>query len=163
MSEQRIDTARIFPKALTLEGVKEGMELEEKVFGPVTREDFVRYANASGDDNPIHQDEEYARRSGAPTVFAMGMLNAGYLATALGQWFGGADNLRRFKVRFTNRVWAGDEVACSGRVVSVRDGIVSVALEVKRRGAGPEGLNLDNEQLAITGEAEIELPEGGHA
>ena len=165
MSEQRIDTARIFPKALTLEGVEEGLELEEKVFGPVTREDFIRYAKASGDDNPIHQDEEYARRSGAPTVFAMGMLNAGYLATALGQWFGGADNLRRFKVRFTNRVWAGDEVACSGRVVSVQNGIVTVALEVKRRGAGPEGLNLDNEQLAITGEAEIDLgtSEGGHA
>ena len=163
MSEQRIDTARIFPKSLTLEGVHEGMELEEKVFGPVSREDFIRYANASGDDNPIHQDEEYARKSGAPTVFAMGMLNAGYLATAVGQWFGGADKVRRFKVRFTNRVWAGDEVVCSGRVVSVRDGIVTVALEAKRRGSGPEGLGLDTEQTAIVGEADIELPEGGHA
>ena len=165
MSEQRIDTARVFPKALTLEGVHEGMELEEKVFGPLSREDFVRYANASGDDNPIHQDEEYARKSGAPTVFAMGMLNAGYLATALGQWFGGVSNLRRFKVRFTNRVWAGDEVACTGRVVSVSDGVVTLALEARRRGTGPEGLDLDHEQTAIVGEAEIALaqPEGGHA
>ena len=150
---------------MALEAVTEGMVLDEKVFGPLVREDFVRYANASGDDNPIHQDEEYARKSGAPTVFAMGMLNAGYLATALGRWFGGVDNLKRFKVRFTNRVWPGDEVVCSGRVVSVSGGVVTVALEARRRGAGPEGLDLDEEQTAIVGEAEIALeqPEGGHA
>lgn len=147
----------------TLDGIEVGQELEEKVFGPLAREDFVRYAEVSGDDNPIHQDEEYARKSGAPTVFAMGMLNAGYLATALGQWFGGVQNLRRYKVRFTNRVWPGDEVACSATVVSVQDGVVTVALEARRRGSGPDGLDLDEEQTAITGEAEIELPEGGQA
>ena len=142
--------------------IEEGTQLDEKVFGPLTREDFVRYANVSGDDNPIYQDEEYARKSGAPTVFAMGMLNAGYLATAVSEWFGGAQNLRRFKVRFTNRVWAGDEVVCSGRVVSVQKGIATVALEARRRGKGPAELSLDEEQTAITGEAEIELSEGGN-
>ena len=163
MSQQRIDTARVFPKAPTLDGVREGMVLEEKVFGPLTREDFVRYAAASGDDNPIHQDEDYARKSGAPTVFAMGMLNAGYLSTALSQWFGGVDNLRRFKVRFTNRVWPGDEVVCSGRVVSVQGNVATLALEARRRGDGPPELDLEREQTAIVGEAEIELSEGGHA
>lgn len=137
--------------------IEESTQLDEKVFGPLTREDFVRYANVSGDDNPIHQDEEYARRSGAPTVFAMGMLNAGYLATAVSQWFGGAQNIRRFKVRFTTRVWAGDEVVCSGRVVSVQDGKATIALEAKRVGKGPEGLDLANEELAIIGEADVEL------
>jgi acyl dehydratase len=141
--------------------IEASTQLEEVVFGPLTREDFVRYANVSGDDNPIHQDEEYARKSGAPTVFAMGMLNAGYLATAVSQWFGGAQNIRRFKVRFTTRVWAGDEVVCSGRVVSVQSGIATVALEVKRRGKGPEGLGLAEEETAIIGEADVELPEEG--
>ena len=145
---------------MTVQQLEAGTELEEKVFGPLTREDFVRYANASGDDNPIHQDEEYARKSGAPTVFAMGMLNAGYLATAVGQWFGGVENLRRFKVRFTNRVWPGDELVCSARVESVTDGVATVSLQARRRGEGPEGLNLDPEQTAITGEAEIELRRG---
>jgi acyl dehydratase len=141
--------------------IEASTQLEEVVFGPLTREDFVRYANVSGDDNPIHQDEEYARKSGAPTVFAMGMLNAGYLATAVSQWFGGAQNIRRLKVRFTTRVWAGDEVVCSGRVVSVHGGIATVALEVKRRGKGPEGLGLAEEETAIIGEADVELPEEG--
>ena len=159
MSEQRVDTANVFPARVTLEGVSPGMELEEKVFGPVSRDDIVRYADASGDDNPIHQDEEYARRSGAPTVFAMGMLPAGYLATAISSWFGGPQYLRRFKVRFTTRVWPGDEIVCGGRVDTLEDRLVKVSLEARRRGSGPEELDLDEEEVAIVGEADIELPE----
>ncbi len=158
MSEQRIDTQRIFPKRMTLSGVTPGMELEEKVFGPVSREDFVAYAEASGDDNPIHQDEEYAKRSGAPTVFAMGMLSAGYLAKAVSDWFGGPHLIRRYKVRFTNRVWPGDEVVCTAKVVSIEDGIVRASISASRRGDGPPELNLENEQTAIVGEADLELP-----
>jgi len=158
MSEQRVDTQRIFPKRMTLSGATPGMDLEEKVFGPVSREDFVRYAEASGDDNPIHQDEEYAKRSGAPTVFAMGMLSAGYLAKAVSDWFGGPQSIRRYKVRFTNRVWPGDEVVCTARIVSIEDGLVKATISASRRGAGPPELNLENEQTAIVGEADLELP-----
>lgn len=142
---------------LTLDAASPGLELDEVVFGPLTREDFVAYAEASGDDNPIHQDEEYARASGAPTVFAMGMLNAGYLATAVAHWFGGPQHIRRFKVRFTNRVWAGDELVCSGRIDEVEGNVVTVALQARRRGKGPEGLGLDEEETAIVGEADVEL------
>ena len=159
MSERRIDTANVFPVRPTRDAITPGMDFEEKVFGPVSREDIVRYAEASGDDNPIHQDEEYARRSGAPTVFAMGMLPAGYLATAVSGWFGGPQHLRRLKVRFTTRVWPGDEIVCGGRVVSIEDGLVKVTLEARRRGKGPEGLDLAEEETAIIGEADIDLPE----
>jgi peroxisomal enoyl-CoA hydratase 2 len=159
VSERRIDTGNVFPARPTLDGVSPGMEFEETVFGPLSREDIVRYAEASGDDNPIHQDEEYARKSGAPTVFAMGMLPAGYLATAVSAWFGGPQHLRRFKVRFTTRVWPGDEIVCGGRVVAIEDGLVKVSLEARRRGGGPEELDLPKEQNAIVGEADLELPE----
>ena len=158
MSEQRVDTQRVFPTEITLDGITPGMDLEERVFGPVRREDFVRYAEASGDDNPIHQDEAYAKKSGAPTVFAMGMLNAGYLAKAVSDWFGGPHHIRRYKVRFTNRVWPGDEVVCTGKVIAIEDGLVKVTIEARRRGKGPESLGLDEEQTAIVGEADIELP-----
>jgi acyl dehydratase len=144
---------------ITLDAVTPGMDLQEVVYGPFEREDFVRYAEASGDNNPIHQDEEYARSSGAPTVFAMGMLPAGYLAHAVADWFGGPLNIRRFKVRFTTRSWPGDEIVCTGRVTAIENGLVKVALEAKRRGKGPEGLGLDEKQTAIMGEADIELPE----
>lgn len=157
MSEQRVDTGNVFPSRVELDDVTPGQDLSEIVFGPISREDIVRYAAASGDDNPIHQDEEYARASGAPTVFAMGMLPAGYLATAVSGWFGSPTVLRRFKVRFTTRVWPGDEVACSGKVVSIEDGVVKLALEARRRGKGPEGLGLDEEETAIVGEADVAL------
>lgn len=159
MSQRRIDTADIFPPKLTLEGVTPGMEFEEVVFGPIDRADIVRYAGASGDFNPIHIDEGYARGTGAPTVFAMGMLPAGYLATATSRWVGGPQHLRRFKVRFTTRVWPGDEIACTGRVVAIEDGIVRMTLEARRRGTGPDGLDLPEEETAIVGEADVELPE----
>lgn len=146
------------PQNITFDNVVPGMDLGEVVYGPVAREDFVRYAQASGDDNPIHQDEAYAQRSGAPTVFAMGMLNAGYLAHAVSDWFGGPQNLRRYKVRFTTRVWPGDEIVCSGKVVAIEDGLVKVTLDARRRGKGPEGLGLDELSSAIIGEADIELP-----
>ena len=159
MSERRIDTGEVFPSRLTIDGVTPGMEFDETVFGPVSREDIVRYAEASGDDNPIHQDEEYARASGAPTVFAMGMLPAGYLATALSQWAGGPQHIRRYKVRFTTRVWPGDEIVCTGRVVSVEGNLVKLSVAAARRGRGPKELNLEQEENAIVGEADIELPE----
>lgn len=147
------------PTTITLDGITAGMELEETSFGPLHRDDIVAYAVASGDTNPIHTDEAYAERTGAPTVFAMGMLPAGYLAHALSDWFGGPHHLRRYKVRFTTRVWPADEVVCSGRVSAIEDRIVKVTLEARRRGEGPNGLDLPKEETAIVGEADVELPE----
>jgi acyl dehydratase len=159
MSQNRIDEGRVFPARLTVDGAKPGMEFEEKVFGPVTADDIVRYAEASGDDNPIHQDEEYARAQGAPTIFAMGMLPAGYLATAISDWIGGPQHLRRYKVRFTTRVWPGDEIVCRARIESVDGNVARLALEASRRGEGPEGLGLEQEEVALKGEADVELSE----
>ena len=106
-----------------------------------------------------YQDEDYARNTGAPSVFAMGMLPAGYLAHAVSDWFGGPQHLRRFRVRFTTRSWPGDEIVCTGKVDSIEDNLVRVRIEARRRGEGPDGLNLDREQVALTGEADVELPD----
>jgi len=146
------------PQDITLDGVVPGMDLGSVVFGPLERADIVRYAGASGDFNPIHIDEGYARAAGAPTVFAMGMLPAGLLAHALSDWFGGPHRLRRYKVRFTTRVWPGDEIVCTGSVVSIEDGAVKVTLEARRRGPGPDELALPEDELALTGEADVVLP-----
>ena len=146
------------PFRISLNEITPGMDFGEAVFGPIDRQDIVRYAEASGDDNPIHQDEEYARRTGAPTVFAMGMLPAGYLAHAVSDWIGGPQHLRRYKVRFTTRVWPGDELVCSGRVVAIEDGIVKATVEARRRGQGPPELDLPSEETAIVGEVDAEIP-----
>ena len=56
-----------------------GDRMPETTAGPLTRTDFVRYAGAGGDLNPIHHDEPMAVAAGFPTVFGMGMLHAGML------------------------------------------------------------------------------------
>ena len=57
----------------------------------VTRADLVAYAGASGDHNPIHQDEEVARSVGLPGVIAHGMYTMALAARAVGTWFPGAE------------------------------------------------------------------------
>ncbi len=86
------------------------------VVGPVTRTDFVRYQGASGDMNPIHHDEEFARAAGFPTPFSVGMWQAGLLGTFATNWLG-PENVRSFRIRFREQVWPGDVLTCSGRVV----------------------------------------------
>jgi acyl dehydratase len=95
--------------------VKEGDALPEIRVEKLTRTDFVRYAGASGDFNPIHHDQTFAEASGNPTVFAMGMLNAGILSRVVTE-FAGRPAVRRFGVRFATRAWPGDDVVCSGKV-----------------------------------------------
>ena len=103
-------TLPVAPVALS-----EGDEMPVGTAGPMTRTDFVRYAGASGDFHPLHHDELYARDAGLPGVFGMGMLHAGILGDHLARWVG-ADNLRRFGIRFTGQVWPGDELTFTGRV-----------------------------------------------
>lgn len=60
----------------------------ELVVEDLEREDFVRYAGASGDFNPIHYDVPYAHEAGHPDVIAQGMLTAGFAAHLAADWFG---------------------------------------------------------------------------
>ena len=118
----------------------EGTELPERTFGPLTRTDFVRYQGASGDFNPIHHDEGFAKSAGFPTVFSVGMLQAGLLATYCTDLFG-PDNVRRFKVQFREQVWPDDVLTCSGRVVRVAESdggerLVDLELAVTRQTGG---------------------------
>jgi acyl dehydratase len=95
--------------------IKEGEALPEVRVEKLTRTDFVKYAGASGDFNPIHHDQGFAEASGNPTVFAMGMLNASILSRVV-TGFVGRPAVRKYKVRFATRAWPGDDVICTGRV-----------------------------------------------
>ena len=101
--------------ALSFDEVKEGQAIPPFVVEKLTRTDLVKYAGASGDFNPIHHDEDFAKAAGNPTVFGHGMLTAGFVARCITD-FVGVENLRRYKVRFATRVWPGDTITCSGKV-----------------------------------------------
>ncbi|MEF8841948.1 MAG: MaoC family dehydratase N-terminal domain-containing protein [Haloarculaceae archaeon] len=123
--------------------------------GPLDRRDFVRYAGASGDFNPIHYDEPYARAAGNPAVFGQGMFTAGVATHAVGDWLG-VGSVRSFDVRFRSRVWPGDTLTTSVEatdVEPVEEGErVVVELRVEREAGAGDGD--DAGETVITGSAE---------
>ena len=99
----------------------------------VTRADLVAYADASGDHNPIHQDDEVARSVGLPGVIAHGMYTMALAARAVSDWTGVADVVE-LGCKFTSPVVVPAEgtvkVRVAGTVKSVDDGLTTLALEV---------------------------------
>ena len=94
------------------------MPLESSLRDPVvsrhevtfTKEQIAAYAAASGDHNPIHLDDDFARSVGLPGIIAHGMLQMGLMATVAAEAAGGGDRLRRLYCRFAGMVVPGDTV-----------------------------------------------------
>lgn len=107
--------------ALDAKNVTVGQELPSLRKGPITRDELKVYGAASGDPNPIHIDEEFAKNAGYPGVFAHGMLSMGYLGEFLVQAGGTPEAVRKFRARFAKLTWPGDVITCKGTVTAVRD------------------------------------------
>ena len=89
---------------------------------PVSRETLVGYANASLDQNPIHQDEAFARSVGLPDVIAHGMWTLAASGTVVADWAGDAGRVVEFGTRFTKPVvvpLTGNEIVVQGVVKAV--------------------------------------------
>jgi acyl dehydratase len=99
----------------------------------VTRADLKRYAGASGDHNPIHQDENVATSVGLPGVIAHGMYTMALAARAVSTWFPEAEVVS-FGCKFTNPVVVpaegGVEVEVAGEAKEGEDGLTTVSLTV---------------------------------
>jgi acyl dehydratase len=109
------------------------MSLGTRTF-TITRADLVRYAEASGDHNPIHQDDDVARGVGLPGVIAHGMYTMALAARAVTEWFPGAEVVS-LGCKFTNPVPVpvdgGVEVEVAGEAGEPDDsGLTTVALSV---------------------------------
>ena len=85
----------------------------------VTREDVKAYADAGGDQNPLHQDEIVARAAGFPGIVAHGMFTMGHLAACVSRWAGGPERISRLTAQFRAPVYVGDEMVAAGRVKAV--------------------------------------------
>lgn len=85
----------------------------------VTREDVKAYADAGGDQNPLHQDEASARAAGFPGIIAHGMFTMGHLAACVSRWAGGPERIRRLTAQFRAPVYMGEEIVAGGRVKAV--------------------------------------------
>ncbi len=80
-----------------------GTVLEEKVFF-IDRAMLKAYADASGDQNPIHQNEEFAVSVGLPNVISHGMLTMALVGKFVSDWAGGAAAVQEFSARFIKPV-----------------------------------------------------------
>ena len=104
--------------ALEARTVTVGQELPALTKGPITKDTLRAYARASGDPNPMHLDDEFARNAGYSGVFAHGMLSMGYLGEFLVR-AAGLGALRKVRTRFVKLTWPGDVITCRGRVTRV--------------------------------------------
>jgi len=121
----------------------------------VTREHVKAYADAGGDANPLHQDDDVARAAGFPGIVAHGMFTMGHLGACVSRWAGGPERVRRLTAQFRAPVYMGEEIVAGGRVkaVDVEGGVALVEcwVSVERDGA--------TEWPIKRGEAEVLLDE----
>lgn len=137
-----------------MSGPASGSRLPERTFGPVTMTDIVRYQGASGDMNPIHHDDEFARAAGFPAAISVGMLGAGWLAAYCTEHLG-EQSVRRFRTRFGSVVYRGDRLTASAEVVRrfTAGGESRVELAIR--------LRKDDGTVAVHGSAEFAVAEQG--
>ena len=104
--------------------VTEGQELPAQSF-PIHRFDLVRYAGASGDFNPIHWNERFAKSVGLPDVIAHGMFTMAAAIRVVTDWLDDPGAVLTYSVRFTRPVVVPDPegavLLVAGTVRSVGD------------------------------------------
>jgi acyl dehydratase len=92
----------------------------------------VRYAGASGDFNPIHIDEEFARQVGLPGRILHGLWTMAQVARAHTEAAGGPEKLRRLSVQFRGMGRLEEELVVTGTIAEVKDGVAIVESEARQ-------------------------------
>ncbi len=94
----------------------------------------VRYAGASGDFNPIHIDEGFAKQVGLPGRILHGLWTMAQVARAHTEAAGGPQALERLSVQFRGMGRMGEEIVVSGTVRELQDGVAVVDSEAEQSG-----------------------------
>ena len=116
----------------------------------VSEEDIVRFAEVSGDDNPVHLDEEFASKTMFKGRIAHGMLGAGFISTAVGTKLPGYGCIYISQsLRFRAPVRIGDTVITTATVKAV---------DKDRKRVTMETVCTVGDKIVIDGEAELMVP-----
>ena len=107
----------------------------------------VRYAGASGDFNPIHIDEEFARSVGLPGRILHGLWTMAQVARAQTEAAGGPDRLKRLSVQFRGMGVPEQEVVVTSKVREVTGGVAVIDAEARQ----------GDTRIVRRGEAEVAL------
>jgi len=120
-----------------------GSELPERIFH-INRALLKRYADASGDQNPIHQNEEFALSVGLPNVIAHGMLTMALVGKYVSDFAGGSAKVAEFGARFTKPVIVPKDVdvdlTVSASVAEITDSTITLNLSATSAGVKVLGM-----------------------
>ena len=120
-----------------------GSELPERIFH-INRALLKRYADASGDQNPIHQNEEFALSVGLPNVIAHGMLTMALVGKYVSDFAGGSAKVAEFGARFTKPVIVpkdtGVDLTVSASVAEITESTITLNLSATSAGVKVLGM-----------------------
>lgn len=138
-------------QALDFAALNIGDELPTLEFGTVTRHILALYCGGSGDHNPIHVDQDFAKSAGYDDVFAHGMLSMAILGRLLTNWTA-QENIKSISVRFAAITQVLDEVTASATISDkvVVDGEQRLILDIET--------TTQTGTKTLTGSAEIIVP-----
>jgi len=121
-----------------------GTALGEKVFY-LDRAMLTAYADASGDQNPIHQNEEFAKAVGLPNVIAHGMLTMALVGKFVTDFAGGSEHVKEFSGRFMKPVVVPADqkvdLTVSGNIVAVDGNQITLELSATSTGVKVFGIS----------------------
>jgi acyl dehydratase len=109
-----------------------GDELPPLAMPPISRLTLALYCGASGDHNPLHVDQDFARAAGLGDVVAHGMLVMAYMGRTLTNWVP-QDAIRDFGTRFQAMTRVGDAITCTARITDKRADAHAVHVTVEAR------------------------------
>ena len=115
---------------MKLDEIAEGDELPE-LERVVTAQDVKAYADAGGDQNPLHQDDAFARSVGFDGIIAHGMFTMGHMAAAVVAWTGDPAAIVRISAQFRAPVFMGEEIVAGGRVAAVATDTATLQMWVR--------------------------------
>ncbi|MBQ9390802.1 MAG: MaoC family dehydratase [Lachnospiraceae bacterium] len=112
-----------------LEDIKVGME--ESFQTTITEEMMKKFLDITGDVNPLHNDEEYAKDKNHPGRVVYGMLTASFISTLGGVYLPGKNCLiQGVEVKFKKPVYIGDTLTVTGVVDEVHESVRQIVIKV---------------------------------
>ena len=114
-------------------GQKESFEVR------ITEELLDSFRELTGDINPLHADETYARKQGYDGRVAYGMLTASFMSTLAGVYMPGERSLiKEMHIKFVKPVFPGDVISVEGEVTEKNDTFNMIVLKVTMRNSKNE-------------------------
>ena len=137
-------------KGKTFADLAVGMQVS--IENTVSEQDVVDFARVSGDYNPLHMDEEYAKTTQFKTRIAHGALTASYISAVLGNDLPGPGSVfLELNLKFVRPVKIGDTVISTAEVVSMEERGYRVTVPVKAE---------TNGKIVMKGEAKVMVASG---